>query len=431
MKSLNTKTSGISELNLKEAQTEEEIEKIAAFNVKIHEEEIDKLIFSLFRDHPRRKELKWYYLEDDSGKIVSALSLLPFEWKVEDIVLPICEMGFVGTLPEYRGKGLVNIMNDIYEKEITKKKYLLSALRGIPYYYRRFGYEFTFSLDSRILLDPDKVPHSNLSEIIIRKATINDLPEIKQLYESLTEELCYSTAFDEEAFSFRYINDDYDEFKFTTYVIDEKGTVGYFVIGDPYAAGLTEIVQVSKLSMNQMIKVLQFVKELNEKLIQEKEKSEEQESEIKKEVIFSMNTPLEFGKYMVSLGGKSNIPWGWQVKIPSIANFLKEISPVLEKRIEESDFKGLTQKIKISNYKEVIELDIINGKIINIDSSKGFPDSTVDLRVPGLMLNRIILSDRKPEEIKQIMTDVIIKAETKDVISVLFPKKQSFIHSYY
>ncbi|MCG3218231.1 MAG: GNAT family N-acetyltransferase, partial [Candidatus Heimdallarchaeota archaeon] len=125
MKSLNTKTSGISELNLKEAQTEEEIEKIAAFNVKIHEEEIDKLIFSLFRDHPRRKELKWYYLEDDSGKIVSALSLLPFEWKVEDIVLPICEMGFVGTLPEYRGKGLVNIMNDLYEEEMKRKKYLL------------------------------------------------------------------------------------------------------------------------------------------------------------------------------------------------------------------------------------------------------------------------------------------------------------------
>ncbi|MHA1911931.1 MAG: GNAT family N-acetyltransferase [Candidatus Kariarchaeaceae archaeon] len=420
-----------SDLTLKVAQTEEEIIKIAAFNVEIHEEGIDKLIFSLFRDHPTKEELIWYYLEDDTGKIVSALTLLPFEWQLDGITFPICEMGFVGTLEEYRGKGLVNIMNDLYEQEIKKKKYLLSALRGIPYYYRRFKYEFVFPLDSRILLNTDKIPDTNLADITIRKATTNDLPEIKHLYEALTNELCYSTAFDSEAFGFRYINEAHDEFKFTTYLIYEKETIGYFVIGDPYGSGLAEIVQVSNLSMNQMIKILQFVKEQNEKLILEKENSKEEESEKEQKIILSMNNSLEFGQFIVSLGGKANDPWRWQVMIPSIVDFLVKISPALEKRIEESNFKGLTQKIKISNYKEVIELDFVNGKIVNIDSVKGFPDGTVDLRVPGLLLNKVILSDNKPEEIKQIMTDVLIKAETKDVISVIFPKRKSFIHSYY
>ena len=359
------------------------------------------------------------------------LSLLPFEWQLDGIIIPICEMGFVGTLKEYRGKGLVNIMNELYEQEIKKKKYLLSVLRGIPYYYRRFNYEFVFPLDSRIIINPSKIPDTNLPELTIRKASINDLSKIKYFYELLTDELCYSTAFDGEAFGFRYINEAHDEFKFTTYLINEKETVGYFVIGDPYGAGGNEIVQVSNLSMNQMVKVLQFVKELNEKQIQEKEKSEEKKNQSEKEVILSMNSSLEFGQYIISLGGKAIDPWRWQVMVPSYVDFLAKISPALEKRIKESDFKGLTQKIKISNYKEIIELDFVNGIIINIDSFKGYPDSTVDLRVPGLLLNKVILSDNKPEEIKQIMTDVIIRAETKDIISVLFPKKQSFIHSYY
>jgi predicted N-acetyltransferase YhbS len=424
-----TKLSENSDFTLKIAQTEEEILKIVAFNVKIHGEGIDKLILSLFRDHPRKKDLKWYYLED-TGKIVSALALLPFEWELEGIIIPICEMGFVGTLEEYRGKGLVNIMNDIYEQEMKKKKFIISALRGIPNYYRRFNYEFVFPLDSRISLDPEKIPKTKLTEITIRKATINDIHEIKRLYESLTDELCYTTAFDEEAFSFRYVNETHDEFKFTTYIIDEKETVGYFVIGDPFGAGINEIVQVSKLSMNQMIKVLQYAKELNEKTNQE-EKNSDNRSQTKKEVILSMNNSLEFGKFMVSLGGKANDPWGWQVKIPSFVDFLKKISPILEKRIEESDFKGLTQKIKLSNYKEIIELDFVNGKIINIDTIKGYPDGTVDLRIPGLMLNKVLLSDTNSEEIKQIMTDTIVKAESKNLISVLFPKKKSYIHSYY
>jgi predicted acetyltransferase len=202
----------------------EDFIKILELNVAVHGEEVKEYIERIYKEHPKKKDILWFYIEDNStGQIISSLTLLPLEWQFEGIILPVCEMGFVGTLKEYRGKGLIGKLNEFYERVMMERGYLLSCLKGIPYYYRRFGYEFVLSLDERFSLSPKQIPSMELSHINIRKATRKDIDYIENKYNSNSNNFLISNSFDTESFYFKFMNDSFNDNKLATYVIEENG----------------------------------------------------------------------------------------------------------------------------------------------------------------------------------------------------------------
>ena len=47
----------------------------------------------------------------------------------------------VGTHPDYRRRGLVREQFEVLHRWSEERGHLMQAIGGIPYYYRRFGYE--------------------------------------------------------------------------------------------------------------------------------------------------------------------------------------------------------------------------------------------------------------------------------------------------
>ena len=47
----------------------------------------------------------------------------------------------VGTHPDYRRRGLVREQFEVLHRWSKERGHLMQAIAGIPYYYRRFGYE--------------------------------------------------------------------------------------------------------------------------------------------------------------------------------------------------------------------------------------------------------------------------------------------------
>ena len=168
---------------------EEELKAIVNLNLKVHQKEILKsYIPSIFLEHPRKSEILWLYIKDDrENKIVSLICLSPLEWQIEDTTLPICEMEFVGTLQEYRGKGFIKKLNNLYEKLMAQNNYILSVIKGIPHFYRKLGYEYVSSLDERIAIPASKIPTRNYKNINFKKAKNNDIPFIKRKYNQFSE----------------------------------------------------------------------------------------------------------------------------------------------------------------------------------------------------------------------------------------------------
>lgn len=407
------------DLILRVAENEDEGKKLAVFNALVHGEELEDYILRLFNQHPDREKILWFYIaEKETGMILSSLALLPMKWKMRDTEINVAELGFVGTRKENRGQGLFGILNDYYELAIKEHGYVLSVLVGIPNYYRKFGYIFALDRYAGYAIPTNNIPLDEIEEVKIRKATEDDLETIETFYNQFNGKYVVSTAFDEPKFNFRLMNTTADIFNSITYIVEQaRKPQAFFCIGSLSDENQADIILSSELTYQQMLKVLQFVKNYNMGNI----------NSFKVNVHPSSN----FAQFLQSRGADLTETWTWQVKIPDILQFFHTITPVLEDRIANSMFAGLNRIVKFSNYADTIEMNFVDGKIETIDVVKEFPESTVDLRIPDPYYIRLFFSDRSVDDIKYIVTDTLVKKESKLLIDTLFPTSPSIPFSYY
>jgi len=406
------------------AKTEEEIEEITNINVKVHGEDLEEPMKRLYTEHPFRNDILWIYINDNkSDKIVSTGVLLPEKCNLEGLKIPICEMGFVATTEEFRNLGLFQKINQIYEDAMKEYGYILSAIRGIPYYYRRFNYEFCIPFDQPFIISSEKVTDDPLEDIKIFKAEKENLKILESLYLEWAKDFVITLDFDKNAFSSKFINNYSTEFRFRSYIVeDNEKNIGFFSIGD-FFGEKNVITFTANLTRLQMIKVLQFLKE-----------EHQVSSKRKKPIDLTVLTPKnsDFGNILESLGGRSEPGWKWQILIPDTRSFLDTLKPLLEKRIQHSIFKNMTGEFYLSNYRETYGIIFEKGIIEKITYEKGYPEpGKCDLRVPNALLNKILLGDTSIDEMHEIIQDALYKPESLPLIEVLFPKKESYLLSYY
>ena len=407
-------------IHIAENNNKEEFQQILELNVKVHGEPVREYLKQIFLNHPRKEDLLFLYIKDsNSNEIVSSISLLPLEWRVGSIIIPVCEMGFVGTLEKYRGRGLIVELNKLYEGIMAEKGYIISIIRGIPYYYRKLGYEFAIPLDHRMFLSPSKIPIEDLGFLKIRKAKLDDIDIIAKKYNQYYKDFFISNLFDKNCYISKFLNDNYNEFKASTYLIETGGsTIACFTFGKSYD-NLGYDIKTSHINREYGIKILQFTKEITS-------------IENPDQIDLAVREDTDLAELIGELGGTTYHTYGWQVKIPNLKLYFEKIKEILEYRIYNSNFRGLTQNIRISNYKASIIISFNNGQISTIKMEKGYPkEGSCDLQIPGSILFKLILGDRSFKEINHIIKDALRKRESSEIIDVLFPKENSYPDTYY
>lgn len=399
--------------------TEEELNAILKFNNQLHNgEEIIDYIQSFLLKYPRKNEIYWLYIKDNkTGNIVSSLCLSPMEWQFENIELPVCEMEFVGTLEAYRERGFIKTLNNLYEEIMERNDYLLSGIRGIPSFYRGLGYVYISSLDERLSISAFKI-HNKDDSIKIRKAKSDDIRFIESKYSEFHKKFSLFCKFNEECFTFKYLNDEFTTEVRSTYILEEGGVAkNYFSLGWTYDKKYYEII-CPDLNNREMTVLLEYVKKLGNYHDND-------------EIIISVNKHTSLFKYIISLGGKPVSEYGWQIKIPNLKKYFSFTKRVIESKLKNTDFKELTQSIMISNYKETIKLEFNKGKVKQIERIVEHPDlELTDLRIHGAFLYKFILGDRSIDEINFIMKDAILNLSSRTLIETIFPKSLSLLGSY-
>ena len=398
----------------------EEFQEILELNVNVHGGSVGDYIKHIFLNHPRKEEVLFLYIRDsNSNKIVSCISLMPLEWRFGSITIPVCEMGFVGTLEKYRGKELIVELNRLYERIMAEKGYLISVIRGIPYYYRKLGYEFAIPLDHRMFLSTSKIPLDDLESLKIRKVNLEDIEFITAKYNKFYDDFFISNLFDKDCFISKFFNDNYNDFKASTYIIERGGrSTAYFMFGKSYDNKGYDI-KTSQINRESGIKILQFTKE--QSCVENPDK-----------IDLAVREDTNLAKIISELGGITYDTYGWQVKIPDLKLYLEKIKPILENRISNSNLQGVTQDLSLSNYRTTFTLSFNNGQISKIKMEEGFPkERSCDLQIPGSLLFKLFLGDRSFKELKHIMKDAIVKHDSREIIDVLFPKENSYPDTYY
>ncbi|MHA2071442.1 MAG: GNAT family N-acetyltransferase, partial [Candidatus Thorarchaeota archaeon] len=378
------------------------------------------------------REMNFYIRDSDKGVFVSSLNAIPSVWGYASISIRNLELGFVGTLPEYRKKGLVRALyREFFEKELIRGRYDISTIQGIPYYYRQFGYDFLIPAWRSVFLRTNQVTDVPPEEkpawmrLSIRPATKANLESIIRLYDEMTTRTLVSTVRHRKLWEIQEQQRREYEHEFMTYVVKRgKEVEGYFRLvsreneKDP-GNGFLDVIESSIRTYDGVKRTLQFLKE------QCKDKNLNR-------IALSGAINSNLSQVGLDLGGNMSRGWKHQLRIPDVIRFLKRIRPVLQKRLRNTMFEGLTQEVTINTYRHCYVLDFQDGKIQQIKDLGIHQDGkNLSFRAPPNDFVRLLLGQYSIDELGQQNIDFLVTGPVKSLIATLFPKQESFIGYYH
>ena len=407
-------------LVLKTAGSEADIERVAAFDAKAFgEKAIGEFCRTLFLHHPKTQPSDLIFVEDEeTGEIVSSLCLIPWEWHYEDVTLKAGEMGIVGTLEPYRRRGLIRAQAEYHRELLLDRGFDLSQIQGIPYFYRQFGYEYTLPLEGGYSIEMHQIPEPDGDEDYkCRPETAADLSALKRLYDEASRNLAIHTSRDDAIWRYLSEHSSATITAYTGWVVEDagKGITGYFRI-QKYGFGRSlNVYEASEMSYEAALAALRYMG----RLAVEREKPNIR-------LILPANCVLT--QVARHHGAHDLGTYAWQIHIPDVARILRTIGPVLERRLAESPFAGLTEEVRINLYRDTIALHFNNGKINKVESlgAAGGP-----IRIPPRAFVLLILGYRNREELRESWPDLGMPPKYAYLIDVLFPKMTPHIYAIY
>jgi len=118
-------------LIMKSVSSIEDVERLVDFNKLIfsEEESVARLLKVLALEHPYTKPDYFMFIESEHDKkIISSLCFIPSIWHFNNIELKTGEMGIVGSLKEYRNKGLIRQLNERFRELLIRDNFDMSHI---------------------------------------------------------------------------------------------------------------------------------------------------------------------------------------------------------------------------------------------------------------------------------------------------------------
>ena len=379
-----------------------------------------------------QRDMNYIIRDSTTGKIVACINSIPSTWAYDGIPLQNLELGFVGTSESYRNKGFINYLYSYFDRLLTEGKYDFSSIQGIPYFYRKYGYDFVLPLIRNIALPVRNIPETKLEDspflldITIRHADEDDQKVMMGLLQEENQKLLITSIRDEQLWKVQEQFKMNDSLSFETMVLEREGSVdGYFRIGgkegevDQFRISSLVIDEGSFRSHDTAMRALYHFRD-------EAKKRNEHTIEL------PGNVRSNLGILALDYGGILSPGWKYQIRIPDIARLLNKIRPVLTRRLQGTMFEGMTREIFINTYRTCYKLSFQNGILQSVeDIGMQKTDTYMETRLPPLGFIRLILGEFTVDELKKQNVDFIVRRGQKTLLETLFPKKESYIYSYF
>jgi predicted acetyltransferase len=412
-------TLGEAGFSLQHLEKKEEIEDYLKLVRRIWNQEpgVDTLAKKLIACHPKMT-LRNIYVIKDRGEMVSTLNLIPVRWKIGGVSLEVAEMGLVGTLPEYRGRGLIQRLVGEFHKDVEKQGYELAVIEGIPYFYRQFGYEYSIPLleETRIRLDQITKHETNVN---IRRFAEKDVPSAMNLLERAQSKFHVHSVRSKTVWTIQHktsIASDPEPFE--SYAAEEKGRlVAYFRIRKMQKETELLLTEISEVDQVTAEAILNFLKDYGVR-----ENLETLSANISYEEPFS--------EFLVCLGGIRRVPtYAWQLRITDHVKIFRRLRHLMEKRLSDSPYYRLTEILHFNFRMFTIQVTVNRGKIMDVQKFQTGERSPIGLN--PLAFVQLLTGFKSREELEAAYPDVRIAQSHRYLIDVLFPKLPSYIHSAY
>jgi len=379
------------------------------------ESAVDRLVERLMDRHPSMTLGNHFVIKHES-RIVACLVLIPVEWSIGGVLLRVAEMGCVGTLPEFRRRGLIKRLVEEYHRELENVGYDLSVIEGIPYFYRQFGYEYAIPLNEETRIEIEKLPGYEM-EHEIRSFEGSDIPRAMSLLNHSQSKFYVHSVRSKCIWEIQH-ETNIDSEQFQAYAV-EKGdeVVAYFRLTEKGAEKTLFLREVSETDVSTSRSIIRFLKDL----------CEQKGLETLSAQISYLN-PLS--EQLASFGGVQRKPaYAWQIRITDHTKIFQRIKPLLEDRLAGSPYHDFFGNLNFNFWRFTVRLSIENGSIGDIRVIDGCEDRSIGLN--PLAFAQLLTGYRSLEELESTYPDCRVHPNFKRMIDALFPKMPSYIHVAY
>jgi len=426
--------------------TPDDADALAEFNRRIHADDAaDGQCLAawtrdlLTRPHPTFSPNDFTIVEEaPTGRIISTMNLISQTWSYEGIRFGVGRPELVGTLPEFRNRGLVRLQFEETHKWSAERGEMVQAITGIPFYYRLFGYEMVLDLDGRRFGYEVQVPKLKQGETepyIIRPAQESDLPFIEKLYNQTRARSMIACERTPEIFRYELMGRSESNNCWVSCIVEDKRSspmdkagerVGYFrhsgyIRHNSLPATLYEVKSgVSWLDVTPSVVRYLWAKG------REYAKRDADECNSFGFLLGAAHPAYEaLGSRLPTIRD----PYAWYLRVPDLHGFLDHIKPVLEKRLAESIAVGHSGTIHLSFYRTGLRVIIEHGRITAIESWKPGPKEEGDAAFPDLTFLQLLFGYRSFSELEYTFADCWCDSEdVRVLLNILFPKKLSNIY---
>ena len=397
----------------------------------------------LAKPHPTLNPDDIIIVEDvEQGRYASTTTYFSQSWTYDGVEIEIGQPEIVGTHPDYRNRGLIRKQFDVMHRWASERDHLVQVVLGIPSYYRQFGYEYALPAEGGRSTPVASLPQwgDEKREFQLRVATEDDVPFITEVLKDSTQRSMVSPVFRE------------DDVKYFTFDRTDRSAVCHktAILCKSEDEGLSEPIGVLMYAM--VIEIDQgiilrmemseprywrealpsLLKEIRKLAKKAAEGNHDPEREIKS---IRQDLQPDHPAYVFDDGALGHEPerqYGWYVRVPDIAAFLRKIAPALEARIESSLHAGITGDVEIRVDRERIAISFEDGKITGVEhqtavhrenASGGWVASA---RFPGQTFLPVLFGMRSVSETVSAHTDVNSGSKSsRHLIETLFPKRSS------
>ncbi len=354
-----------------------------------------------------------YFIVKHGEKAVAGLVLIPQIWSLDGVELKVAEMGCVGTDPEYRRKRLQYILNEKFDEYAREKGYDLCALAGIPYFYRQFGYQYAVELDYISTIDVSKLPKG--SKLTTRPFESSDIEEAQGLLEITQSNYFVHSIRTDAIWRMQEETGTYGAEAYKgTVILDGDEMVAYY----RWWAESKETLVIKELAVKDKSHSRYIAGIIRA----------EAEKQCLTKILSKLSYEDEFSKYLFEFGADKSKIYAWQVKILDPRGFLEKLGPVLERRLENSEFKGLSKELMMNFWKYAISLRFEDGRLVSVEE---VPEAKRVLGMNPYVSIQLFLGYRSREELEYMYPDFYFRKDHQRLIDVLFPRKPGYIHYCY
>jgi hypothetical protein len=335
----------------------------------------------------------------------------------------------VGTLPEFRGRGLVRAQFDEIHRWCEARGLIVQAITGIPYFYRQFGYEMALDLSGRRFGFEPHVPKLKKGEkesCRIRPAVESDLSFIAKIYKQTQTRYAISGVRGMDVLAYELNGQSSKNINHFEMRILEDGRgkrIGYFQhLNFLYVSGLTVVGYELKPGASWLDvtpSVVRYLWETGEKVAKRDAQSRN---------AFRFMLGAEHPAYE-ALGDALPAfrpPYAYYLRVPDLPGFIRHIAPALEKRLAESIAAGFSGELKISFYRDGLRMVFVRGRLKTVETWKSTTKDDESAAFPDLTFLQLLFGYRSLNELCFAFKDCYWSNNTaRVVLNALFPKRLS------